>query len=170
MKKIVLASTSALKIEACRRAFPGFEIVPLKVPSGVNEQPIGDETLRGAVNRIDAARAAAPSADYYMAIENGLFQEGSAYVDRAVVMVESAEGIRCCTTSDGVAFPTEYVDEARRRGFDKWTVGRVMEEKGVVQKHDDPHKCLSGRSRVEYLDEACLRMAEHLVSEVGTAT
>ena len=54
------------------------------------------------------------------------------------------------------------MEEARSRGFDTWTVGRVMQEKGIVKKHDDPHLDLSGRSRVEYMDEAVQRAARSL--------
>lgn len=161
--KIVLASTSAVKVEACSRAFgPSVEIVTVKAPSGVNEQPLNEETLRGAKNRLAYARREVPDADYYVSIENGVFDEGSAYVDRAVVTVENAAGEERVTYSDGVVFPDEDVEEARRRGLDKWTVGRVMEEKGHVKKHDDLHLCLSGRSRVSYLDEALSRAAASL--------
>ena len=162
MRTIVLASTSALKIEACRRAFPGDTIIPVKSSSGINEQPLGDETLQGARNRLRHAREQFPDASYFVSIENGIFEEDARYVDRAVVTVESAAGQVQVTLSDGVEFPGASVEEARSRGFETWTVGRVMQEQGVVKQHDDPHLDLSGRSRVEYIDEAVRRAAGSL--------
>jgi len=56
--------------------------------------------------------------------------------------------------SDSVPFPYEAVQEAQRRGFKEWTVGRVMEEWGIVAQHDDPHLSLTGKSREDYIAEA----------------
>lgn len=155
--KIVLASTSAVKVNACKKAFAGIadaEIVTIKASSGIADQPVGDETLQGALNRIAFARASVPDADLYVSIENGIFEERGGYVDRAVVVIAKENETPSVTKSDGVTFPRESVEEARKRGFDTWTVGKIMEEQGIVTQHDDPHKDLSGRSRIAYIDDA----------------
>jgi non-canonical (house-cleaning) NTP pyrophosphatase len=145
--KIVLASTSAV-----RAAFgDAADIVTIKAPSGVNEQPMNSETVTGAFNRIAIAKAQVPGADLYVSIENGIFDEQGHCIDRPVVVVSREMGDAQVTYGEGVEFPKDSVDETRRRGFDKWTVGKVMEEQGIVKKHDDPHLSLSGKSRVEYL-------------------
>ena len=162
----MLTSTSAVKIEACRSAFSHLgelKIIPVKVQSGVPEQPIGQETLTGAYNRIGAAEHAVPNADLYVSIENGVFPEGGRYVDRAVVVLKSPSKTEVAY-SDGVEFPTASVDEARKRGFDKWTVGKVMQELGVVSKHDDPHLDLAGKSRSSYLTETVQQAAAHFLA------
>jgi len=152
--KVVLASTSTVKIAACRAAFgAAYEIIPVNIPSGVAAQPVNQETLTGAFNRIQGARAALPGADIYVSIENGLFEDNGKYIDRAVVMLAAAEAEPGVFYSDGVEFPAHSVAIARGRGFDKWTVGQVMEELGIVKKHDDPHVTLSGKSRAAYIDE-----------------
>lgn len=50
---LVLASTSEIKkgavSEVFYRTFPHFKIVSVSAPSNVNEQPVGDETLLGAL-------------------------------------------------------------------------------------------------------------------------
>lgn len=165
--KIVIASTSAVKVDACRRAFGSeVDIVTVKVPSGVNEQPMDLETLQGANNRLAAARAAIPDADFYVAIESGLFRlfdEETTFVDRAIVVLQHQTGLQCQTTSDGVIFPDTAVEEARRRGLDKWTVGRIMQEQGIVASHEDPHLTLAGRSRAEYIYAAVRRACDEYV-------
>jgi len=155
--KIVLASTSAVKMDACREAFAskaGVEIVGVKVPSGVAEQPFDGETVKGAMNRIDAARKLEPDADAWISIENGIFTDAGAFDDRAVVAVMDKTGTAVSATSDGVAFDAKAVSEARARGFDQWTVGKVMAEWGLVAKHDDPHLSLSGIPRATYIGQA----------------
>lgn len=161
--KIVIASTSAVKIEACGKAF-GDEatLIPVKVPSHVNEQPIEEETLRGAFNRLSGAFLLHPDADFYVAIESGLFLKNLDYVDRAVVIIKDRHGENYTTYSDGVVFPKNAVEETRARGFAEWTVGKIMEERGIVAKHDDPHLSLSGKSRVDYINETVLRAVKKL--------
>jgi non-canonical (house-cleaning) NTP pyrophosphatase len=161
--KIVLASTSAVKIDACRKAFgAAADITGVKVPSCVNEQPMDTETLQGAFNRIAAARAAMPGADVYVSIENGIFEENGKYIDRPVIAVAKGAGAPEVTYGDGVEFPAASVEETRKRGFDTWTVGKVMQEQGIVAQHDDPHLTLSGKSRADYLAEAVVKAAAKL--------
>lgn len=48
------------------------EIIPVKAPSGVSEQPFSsEETLRGATNRAQAALEAVSQAEYSLGIEVG---------------------------------------------------------------------------------------------------
>jgi inosine/xanthosine triphosphatase len=157
---IVLASTSAVKVAACKKAFSnvaGCEIIAVKAASDINEQPMNGETLRGAFNRLNNAKQIRPDADYYISIENGIFEEKGQFIDRAVVSIMDKQGVVKTAYSDGVEFPQQWVEETRKRGFDQWTVGKVMEEMGIVAKHDDPHLSLIGKSRVDYLDQAASR-------------
>ncbi|MBK68150.1 MAG: hypothetical protein CMP22_08495 [Rickettsiales bacterium] len=156
---IALASTSSKKVDAVKLAFgESVNLIARKVESGVNEQPIGDETMQGADNRIEFLKAALPTADFFISIENGLFKEAGQYVDRAVVTIEDKSGNRFTTLSEGVVFPTEFVEKTRERegGFEKWTVGKTMMEAGIVSDDGDPHKDLDpeGRSRVYFLNQA----------------
>lgn len=168
--RVVLASSSAVKIRAVQRAFgPGVEVVPVSVPSGVPEQPVEEETMQGARNRVRGARAKQPGADHYVSIESGLFKVGESWVDRAAVVVENTDGTEHrIVFTEGVVFPTECVEEAERRGFDTWTAGKVLQERGIVGDHADPHKDLSGRSRAEYIDEALGTMVRALGVGAGS--
>ncbi len=80
MRHVVVGSTNEGKIIACRRAFRRafgeVEVRGIAVPSGVAEQPRGDECFVGARNRAEAVRQAAKelsmSADYAVGIEGGM--------------------------------------------------------------------------------------------------
>jgi inosine/xanthosine triphosphatase len=79
MPVIIIASKNPVKSNAILSGFQTyfpevrFEIHKIDVPSGVREQPVGDEETRlGAINRINSARAAYPQADYWAAIEGGV--------------------------------------------------------------------------------------------------
>lgn len=79
VSQVVVTSFNPVKIEAVRQAFlsqfPTLEtrIVPVSVASGVADQPMTDtETRQGARNRVAAAQARAPDADYWVGLEGGL--------------------------------------------------------------------------------------------------
>lgn len=76
--KIIVASKNPVKIASAlagfQEMFPqeSFVAEGISVPSGVSDQPLGDEeTYRGALNRVQAAKADQPDADYWIGIEGG---------------------------------------------------------------------------------------------------
>ena len=85
--KVIVASQNPVKIEASRegftKMFPNgtFVITGVSAPSGVSDQPMTDqETLIGALNRLEFIRHQYPEAGYWIAIEGGIEidQEGMA--------------------------------------------------------------------------------------------
>lgn len=79
MPKIIVASRNPVKVRATlgafKRIFPqmAFSARGLAVESGVADQPHTlRETMRGASNRAENARAAQPNADYWVGIEGGI--------------------------------------------------------------------------------------------------
>jgi inosine/xanthosine triphosphatase len=79
MKIIAVASKNPVKIRAARegftRMFPteSFELLPVSVLSGVDDQPYtSQQTLQGAFNRAQGAKAQHPQADYWVGIEGGV--------------------------------------------------------------------------------------------------
>lgn len=158
--KIALSSQSGVKVDAIYRAFghiKGLDLVAIKAPSSVNEQPFNDETMRGSFNRLAYIEGQCPDADMYVSIENGLFEEDGNYVDRAVVIIKGKGHEPVIALSDGVTFPHEFVEFARMRGFETTTVGQVMEEAKFVEAHNDPHKSITGKTRAAYIDDALSR-------------
>lgn len=160
MPTIAVASTSATKLAAVassvERMFKDeVTIVAVAASSGVADQPEGlDETARGAKNRLDHACRVCPTADYVVAMENGIIDVAGNWIDLAVVELVARGGQSFWATSLGVRFPSEAVVEARRRGFATTTVGQVIAEMNPGVDHADPHKFLTGLSRALYLEQA----------------
>lgn len=76
--KIIVASKNPVKVNSAlagfQEMFPdqSFTAEGISVPSGVSDQPLGDEeTYQGAWNRVQAAKAALPDADFWVGIEGG---------------------------------------------------------------------------------------------------
>ena len=79
MPTICVASLNPVKLRASlaafQRIFPEREfcVRGLDAPSGVSDQPMSHaETMQGATNRVDHARAAMPDADFWVGIEGGI--------------------------------------------------------------------------------------------------
>jgi inosine/xanthosine triphosphatase len=99
--RVAVGSTNPVKVGAARtmvqRLAPRAEVVGVAVPSGVPDQPWGDdETLRGAIARARAARLA-HDADLGIGIEGGVVAEADGGVRScawaAVVGRDGREGI-----------------------------------------------------------------------------
>ncbi len=78
MKKIIVASKNPIKIQSALQGFEEmfpnqkFQAEGISVPSGVSDQPIGqEETFTGALNRAQNAKNERPEADFWVGIEGG---------------------------------------------------------------------------------------------------
>jgi inosine/xanthosine triphosphatase len=79
MRRVIVGSKNPVKLSATKEAFEtafpnvAFEFTAFEVPSGVPDQPFGDdETRLGATNRASACKAEHPNADYFVGLEGGL--------------------------------------------------------------------------------------------------
>jgi inosine/xanthosine triphosphatase len=123
MPLIAVASTNPVKVQSAlngfRRMFrdDSFAAEGLSVPSGVSHQPMTDaETLQGALARVEAARAVAPKADYWVGIEGGCETMGEELTAFAWVVVRSAAQTGKART--GVFFLPEAVAALVRQGVE----------------------------------------------------
>ncbi len=93
MKTVIVASTNPVKIEVARRAFssvfPSETLIFTGVPShsGVPDQPFDEEVRRGAQNRIADIVSKHPDAEFYFAVEGGLYREVEGLTSRAWIAV-----------------------------------------------------------------------------------
>jgi len=97
MKKVIIASTNPVKINAVKigfeKMFPEqeFEFKGISVPSDVSDQPFSNlETFNGAKNRADNA-SKQMQADYYVGIEGGLDHINNEMETFAWIVVKSAD-------------------------------------------------------------------------------
>jgi len=125
-KRIVIASTNPVKLNAVRNAFfkllPDFtfEWLTMEVPSGVNHQPMSDaETRLGACNRVKAVRDNYPDADYWVGIEGGVdFDEQGEMMAFAWVVIDNSQHLGKARSGSFYLPPdiTELVRKGRELG------------------------------------------------------
>lgn len=125
LKIVVIASNNPVKVNVAKRAFsavfPGdvFDFVGVKSDSGVPDQPIGEETRKGAQNRLAFVRNKNPDADFWISQEGGLFWEGERLSNRAWIAVCDKSGFIAEASTSNFALPKEiarYVQEGLELG------------------------------------------------------
>ncbi|MEL7423786.1 MAG: inosine/xanthosine triphosphatase [Bacteroidota bacterium] len=115
MPHIIVASRNPVKVQAALQGFEemfpeqGFIAEGINVPSGVSDQPIGDEeTYQGAWNRVQAAKVERPEADFWVGIEGGNIIHGDDMEVMAWVLVLSKDGFGKARTA-GFYLPPKVV-------------------------------------------------------------
>lgn len=162
--RVGVTSENKLKVEAVRKAYSliglDIDIIGYSSNSGVGEQPVNEQTLTGARNRIFDLNNRF-RLDRIVSIESGIFREGDKWLDRAVVVIyDPSTSDEIIGYSEGMVFPDEYVEKAREIGFDRVTVGQVMEEAGYIRNRKDPHLDISGVSRQVYLEQTIQKLVK----------
>jgi inosine/xanthosine triphosphatase len=120
---IAVGSLNPVKIEAVRtimeRVFGNVRIIPAEVDSGVPEQPFGDDTRKGAVNR---AKAALGDHSLSVGIEAGVFEMYGNLYDVQHCAVIDRNGTITTGMSSGFRYPDKIADMVRNG----MSVGKAM--------------------------------------------
>lgn len=120
--KILMGTKNPGKIEGAKIAFEKYfenvQIEGIAVESNVSNQPINEEILQGAKNRIKNLKAYAKEnnieADYYIASEAGITNSLSdEWIDINAAVIESKEGLQSVGTSQGFQIPEKYIEEIK---------------------------------------------------------
>lgn len=130
--KILIGTKNPGKIEGARQAFEKYfdnvEIEGIPVDSGVGDQPINEEILQGAKNRVKNLREYAKNnnnikADYFVSSEAGITNLLGEWVDINAVVIEDSTGFQSIGTSQGFPIPDKYIDEIKET-----ELGKVMDK------------------------------------------
>ena len=135
--KVIIGTQNPCKIEGARRALTQFfddvEIVGVKVPSQVADQPVNRDTFLGADNRvknlIEYTKQNNLKADLFMAVESGITNELGSWLITNIAVVADACGHKSVGTSASFPVPKKYVND-----IISLTLGTVMD--GIFEKTD----------------------------------
>lgn len=118
------------KIEGARQAFAKYfdniDIEGIAVESNVGAQPVNEEILQGAKNRIKNLKKYANNnnikADFYIASEAGITNLLGEWIDINAVVIEDSKGFQSIGTSQGFPIPDKYIEEIKQT-----ELGKVMD-------------------------------------------
>lgn len=129
--KILMGTKNPGKIEGARQAFEKYfdnvEIEGIPVNSDVGNQPINEEILQGAKNRVKNLKEYAKNnnikANYFVSSEAGITNLLGEWIDINAVVIEDSEGLQSVGTSQGFPIPDKYIDEIKET-----ELGKVMDK------------------------------------------
>lgn len=126
--KIVIGTTSDLKIRAAREAFRMLkiepEIVTVKSNSEIPDQPFGiEQILTGAKNRAKNALDS-NSTDLSVGIENGLIEISNKWMETLAVAVLSSDGKESFALGSAYPVPDWAVENIKQ---EKTELGKVIQ-------------------------------------------
>lgn len=128
--KILMGTKNPGKIEGARQAFEKYfdniDIEGIAVESNVGAQPVNEEILQGAKNRIKNLKKYANNnnikADFYIASEAGITNLLGDWIDINAVIIEDSKGFQSIGTSQGFPIPDKYIEEIKQT-----ELGKVMD-------------------------------------------
>lgn len=129
--KILIGTKNPGKIEGAKQAFERYfdnvEIEGIPVNSDVGDQPINEEILKGAKNRVENLKDYAVNnnieADFYISSEAGITNLLGEWIDINAVVIEDSKGFQSVGTSQGFPIPDKYIDEIKET-----ELGKVMDK------------------------------------------
>ena len=129
--KILIGTKNPGKIEGAKQAFERYfdniEIEGIPVNSDVGDQPINEEILKGAKNRVKNLKEYAVNnnieADFYISSEAGITNLLGEWIDINAVVIEDSKGFQSVGTSQGFSIPDKYIDEIKET-----ELGKVMDK------------------------------------------
>ena len=128
--KILIGTKNPGKIEGAKQAFEKYfdniDIEGIAVESNVGAQPVNEEILQGAKNRIKNLKKYANNnnikADFYIASEAGITNLLGEWIDINAVVIEDSKGFQSIGTSQGFPIPDKYIEEIKQT-----ELGKVMD-------------------------------------------
>ena len=117
--KILMGTKNPGKIEGARQAFEKYfenvEIMGIAVSSEVGDQPVNEEILEGAKNRVKNLKEYAKinhiNVYYYIASEAGITNLLGEWIDFNSAVIENKEGLQSIGMSQGFQIPKKYIND-----------------------------------------------------------
>lgn len=120
--EVLIASKNPGKIEGAKLALAGYSdvfsevsVTGISVPSEVPEEPVNEQIMQGAINRVANLKKYALdngiSADLYLSVESGITNQMGTWLIVNMACIEDDMGKRSFGISSGFPVPDRYVDE-----------------------------------------------------------
>ena len=129
--RILIGTINPGKIEGAKQAFEKYfeniEIEGIAVNSDVGDQPINEEIIQGAKNRVKNLKEYAKNnnikADYFISSEAGITNLLGEWIDINAVVVEDSKGYQSVGISQGFPIQDKYIEEIKAT-----ELGKVMDK------------------------------------------
>ena len=121
--KILIGTKNKGKIGGAKRAFEKYfkdvTIEGISVESEVADQPVNDEILQGAKNRVKNLKKYAEEnmieADFFVAMESGITDKFGTWLNLTTVYIENKNEEGAVGFGPAYPIPDRYIDEVKKK-------------------------------------------------------
>lgn len=123
--QIIIATENAGKIESAKRAFARYfenvYVEGIKISSDVNDQPVNEETKKGATNRLnnlkDYCKENNITADYYVSIETGIVDLYGTWFNMNIAAISDNTEKISYGISSSFPIPHKYINKIKEKSI-----------------------------------------------------
>ena len=141
--KILVGSKNPVKIESVKEAFNKYfddiEVTGINVNSGVPDQPINDDTFKGAKNRafklIERDKVENSGADFFVGIEGGIIELYSRWFAFGCMCIADRSGNTGFGTSAHFQLPDPVIRELQNGKELGYVMDEIQNKTNTKQKH-----------------------------------
>lgn len=170
--KILIGTKNKGKVEATQKAFSRFfenvKVEGIAVESEVPEQPINDEALQGAKNRVKNLKKYAKendlNIDFYVAMESGITDKFGCWLNVTTAYVEDKNGDNAVGLGPAYQIPDRYIDEVKEKEL-SYVLAKVLKtEEQKTPQGGIVHLTKGNVTRIDLAEYAFIMALTHFVN------
>ena len=170
--KILIGTKNKGKVGATQKAFSRFfenvEVEGIAVESEVPEQPINDEALQGAKNRVKNLKKYAKendlNIDFYVAMESGITDKFGCWLNVTTAYVEDKNGDNAVGLGPAYQIPDRYIDEVKEKEL-SYVLAKVLKtEEQKTPQGGIVHLTKGNVTRIDLAEYAFIMALTHFVN------
>ena len=170
--KILIGTKNKGKVEAAQKAFSRFfenvEVEGIAVESEVPGQPINDEALQGAKNRVKNLKKYAKendlNIDFYVAMESGITDKFGCWLNVTTAYVEDKNGDNAVGLGPAYQIPDRYIDEVKEKEL-SYVLAKVLKtEEQKTPQGGIVHLTKGNVTRIDLAEYAFIMALTHFVN------
>lgn len=169
---ILIGTKNKGKIEGAKKAFERyFEDVTIEgigVESEVADQPINDEILQGAQNRVKNLKKYAKEnnleADFFVAMESGITDKFGTWLNLTTVYIENKDEEGAVGFGPAYPIPARYIEEIKEKEL-SYVLARLFENKEIKVPKGGIVQLTHGQvTRIDLAEQAFIMALTHFIN------
>ena len=158
--KILIGTKNKGKIEGAKRAFEKYfkdvTIEGISVESEVADQPVNDEILQGARNRVEA--------DFFVAMESGITDKFGSWLNLTTVYIENKDEEGTVGFGPAYPIPDRYINEIKEKEL-SYVLAKLFETKELKAPQGGISQLSHGQvSRIDLAEQAFIMALTHFIN------
>lgn len=170
--KILIGTKNKGKIEGAKRAFEKYfkdvTIEGISVESEVADQPVNDEILQGAKNRVKNLKKYAEEnmieADFFVAMESGITDKFGTWLNLTTVYIENKNEEGAVGFGPAYPIPDRYIDEIRKKEL-SYVLAKLFEIKELKAPRGGIAELSHGQvTRIDLAEQAFIMALTYFIN------